>query len=227
MGKVPFICLGIPRQQSVPDLAQAPSKPSPSMDFDIYTGSIKLGFRVRDLVDPGLRRPIPDPVQGVQVPCAGVPGQDDIDVAPLITAHREDTPLGREELLSLLGDGAAVSLVASPVIEDGLGKKFASLVSSCSGAIPRVVNGEEGIGGTRGSSPVNGYNATVIWFSRAELGEGNVSVFLVPESDGFPGSSGESGTVSCLVRSVLAVCAHAVPGEDLMLTSSAIGRNQV
>lgn len=148
-------------------------------------------------------------------------------MAPLIIAHWEDTPLGWEELLSLLGDGAAVSLIASPVVEDGLGNKFASLVSSCSGEIPRVVNGEEGVGGSRGSSPVNGYNATVIGFSRAELGEGNVSVFLVPESDGFPGSSGESGTVSCLVWSLLVVCTHVVPGEDLMLTSSAIGRNQV
>lgn len=148
-------------------------------------------------------------------------------MAPLINAHWEDTPLGRKELLSLLGDGAAVSLVALPIVEDGLGKEFASLVSSCSSAIPRVVNGEEGVGGTRGSSPVNGYNATVIGFPRAELGEGNVSVFLVPESDGFPGSSGESGTMSCLVRSVLAICAHVVPGEDLVLTSSAIGRNQM
>lgn len=148
-------------------------------------------------------------------------------MAPLINAHWEDTLLGRKELLSLLGDGAAVSLVASPIVEDGLGKEFASLVSSCSSAIPRVMNGEEGVGGTRGSGPVNGYNATVIGFSRAELGEGDVSVFLVPESDGIPSSSSESGTVSCLVRSVLAVCAHVVPGEDLMLTSSAIGRNQV
>lgn len=35
--------------------------------------------------------------------------QDDIDVAPLIKAHWEDTLLGREKLLSLLGDDAAVS----------------------------------------------------------------------------------------------------------------------
>lgn len=148
-------------------------------------------------------------------------------MAPLINAHWEDTPLGREKLLALVGYGAAVSLVAAPIVEDGLSNEFASLVPSCSGAIPRVVDGEEGVGGTRGSSAVNGYNATVIGFSRAELGEGDVSVFLVPESDGFPGSSGESGTSSCLVRIFLAVCAHVVPGEDFMLTSSAIRRNQV
>lgn len=148
-------------------------------------------------------------------------------MAPLISPHWEDTPLGREELLALIGDGAAVSLVAAPIVEDGLGKEFASLVSSCSGAIPRGVNGEEGVGGARVSSAVNGYYATVIGFSRAELGEGNVSVLLVPKSDGFPSASRESGTVSCLVRSLLAVCAHVVPGEDLMLASSAIGRDQM
>lgn len=148
-------------------------------------------------------------------------------MAPLIKSHWEDTPLGREKLLALVGDGAAVLLVAAPIVKDGLGKEFASLVSSCSCAIPRVVNGEEGVGGTRVSSPINGYHATVIGFSRAELGEGDVSIFLVPESDGFPGASGESGTVSCLVRSVLAVCAHVVAGKDLILTSSAIGRDQV
>lgn len=133
-------------------------------------------------------------------------------MAPLINAHWEDTPLGREELLALVGDGAAVSLVAAPIVEDGLGEEFASPVSPCSGASPRVVNGEEGVGGARGSSAINGYHATVIGFPRAELREGDVSVFLVPESDGFSGASGESGTVSCLVRGVLAVCAHVVAG---------------
>lgn len=148
-------------------------------------------------------------------------------MTPLIRAHWEDTLLGRKKFLSLLGDEAGILLVTSSIIEDGLGKEFASLIPTCSGTIPDVVNGEEGVGGTRLGSPVNGYNATVIWFSRAALREGDMSVFLVPESDGISGSSGEPGTESCLVRSVLAVCADVVPGKDLMPTWSAVWWNQV
>lgn len=100
------------------------------MDLDINTGSIKLRLRERDLVDPGCRRPIPDPVKGVEVPSVGLLGQDHIDVAPLISPHGKDTSLGREELPAMFGDGAVVVLVAAPIVKDGLGKEFSSLVTS-------------------------------------------------------------------------------------------------
>lgn len=148
-------------------------------------------------------------------------------MAPLISTHGKDTPLGWEDLPSLVGDGAVVALVAASVVEHGLGKEFASHVTSCSSAIPRVVDREEGVGGARGGRAVYGYNAAVFGFSGAELGEGDVPVFLVPEGDGIPCSGDKPGTVPCLVRSVLAVCAHVVSGEDLVAAWSAIGRDQV
>lgn len=101
-------------------------------------------------------------------------------MAPLINAHRKDTPLGREELPALFGDGTGIALVAASVVEDGLGKEFASLVTSCPSAIPGVVDGEERVGGARVVRAVHRYNAPVSGFSRAELGEGDMSVFLVP-----------------------------------------------
>lgn len=191
--------------------------------MDINTGSIKLWLRVRQLVDPGRRRPIPDPVQGVQVLGIGVLWQDHLDVAPLIQAHGKDTPLGREELPAFFGDGAVVALVTAPVVEDGSGKKFASLVTSCSNTIPYVVDGEKRVGGAGGGRAVHRYDAAVVRFTRAELGKGDMSVFLIPEGDSLPGAGGEPRTVYCLVRCVLAVCAHLVPGEDLVAACSAIG----
>lgn len=89
------------------------------------------------------------------------------------------------------------------------------------------MDGEEGVGGARGGRAVYGNNATVVGFSRAELGEGDVPVFLIPERNGFPSAGGKPGTVSCLVRGVLAVCTHVVPGEDLIAAWSSIGWDQV
>lgn len=182
---------------------------------------------MRHLVDPGFRRPIPDPVQGIQVPGIGVLGQDHLDMAPLIESHGKDTPIGREDLPTSFGDATLVALVTAPIVEEGLGKKFSSLIASCSSTIPLVVDGEKRVGATGGTSAIHRDGAAIVRFSGVEFREGDMSVFLVPEGDSFPGAGSEPRTVCCLVRSVLVFCTHAILGEDLGAAFPAIGWNEM